>query len=124
MRILLPCRKVAEMQQPTAASEARENCGRVSTCSLKIQTQRALEMVLSLMGRLLKEEVPTGVAKIVRLKEPKVQPLREASRAGPFIRVFCGLGEGKSHPQQFLWLLIKGIKIWGRPGLLRKKRLT
>lgn len=71
-------------------------------CSVKIQTQRALEMVLSLMGRLLKEAVPTGVAKIVRLKEPKVQTLREASRAGPHIRVFCGLGEGKSHPQQFL----------------------
>ena len=28
MRILLPCRKVAEIQQPTAASEVRENCGR------------------------------------------------------------------------------------------------
>ena len=75
---------------------------------LKLQTQRAREVVPSLMGRLLRGEVPTEVANAVRLEGPKVQPSKEASRAGPPHTVLCGPGECRSHPRQFPWLLGKG----------------
>lgn len=80
---------------------------------LKLQTQRARGVVPSLMGRLLRGEVPTGVANAVRLEGPKVQPSKEASRAGPPHTVPCGPGECKNHTRQLPWLLVKGQGLRG-----------
>lgn len=65
MRILLPYRKLAEVQQPAPTAMLERIVGSIHMCPLKLWTQWAQEVVPSLVGRFLHGGVPNGVANTV-----------------------------------------------------------
>lgn len=94
--------------------------GGSDACPLKRWLQWTQKVVLSLVDRFLKEGVPTGVAQLVRLQGPEVQPLREENRAMLQIQFSVALGEYERHTHQFPRLLVKQHQDLGRDWALGK----
>lgn len=127
MRIWLP-RGGAAACSPTWRQW--ELVGGSDACTLKRWLQWTQKVVLSLVDRFLKEGVPTGVAQLIRLQGPEVQPLREENRAMLQIQfvqsvhqTLWPLGSTKDILINFQGSFSRGIKIWGGTGLWGNRRL-